>query len=166
MHKQTSPSSNKSIPPAGDRHRESRQLHSHILQTPHTTHTPYSHTAALVVLVCQRSGQGCQRQQAQLSARTAVVALLPQVNDLVLCAWVQVHVSAQLVMYAAALRMEASVGAALHMSETLWCCQPEDATLLAAVCRCHDNCHRLLQHRLVAALCVDVHAAEEAGLHG
>lgn len=56
-----------------------------------------------------------------------------QVNDLVRCIGVEVHVPAQLVVAAAAAGMETPVGAALHVCEALWRGEPEDATLFAAV---------------------------------
>jgi len=81
-----------------------------------------------------------------------------------LCVGVEVDVAAQLVVHAAALRVEAAVCAALHVREALRGRQPEDAALLATVRWSHDNRDSLLQHRLVAALRVDVDTAEEACL--
>lgn len=94
------------------------------------------------------------------------IAALPQVNHLMLRIRVQVHVPTQLIHPTVAARMEAPVGALLHMLQPVWRGEPEDATLLPAVCWRHHYRHGLLQHGLVAALRVDVDRAEEAGLCG
>lgn len=88
----------------------------------------------------------------------------PEVDNLMLCIWVEVHVSTQLIVHTAALGVEAAVGAALHVTQALRGSEAEYATLLAAVCWGHHNGDCLLKHGLIAALSVDVNAAEKAGL--
>lgn len=81
-----------------------------------------------------------------------------------LCVRVQIHMPTQLIMHTAALVVKAAVVAALHVRQTVWRGEPEDAALLFAVSRRHHDCNCLFQHGLVATLCVDVNTAQEACL--
>jgi len=95
---------------------------------------------------------------------------LPQIQHLVLSARVQVHVPAQLVHLLPRrrrrVRVEAPQRALLHELQPPWRREPEDPALVAPVRGGHHDRHRLLQHRLVAALGVDVHGRQEARLGG
>lgn len=62
------------------------------------------------------------------------------------------------------VRVEAAQGAFLHQLQTPRRGEAEDAALIFGVAGGHDNGHSLIQHGLVAALGVDVHTGQEAGL--
>lgn len=80
------------------------------------------------------------------------------------------HVAAQFVdglpRIGGRVRVEAALGAALHQLEAAGCGEAEDAHALGGVLGGHHNGHSLVQHGLEAAVGVDVHGGEEAGLGG
>jgi hypothetical protein len=112
-------------------------------------------------VVLQRAQAAVQTQPAHTGHAQRLHGKRPrdtsaQVNDLVSSSRVEVYMPTQLIVPRAAAGMKAAHAAPLHMLQSSRCGQAEDSTPAAWVSWRHHDGDALLQHRLVAALCVDV----------
>lgn len=75
-----------------------------------------------------------------------------QINHIMLHSGVQVHMPTKLIQalagFCCRVGMESPLRAFLNHFQAPRCTQPENATLLAAIPRCHDNGHSFVQHCL------------------
>lgn len=87
------------------------------------------------------------QQQIQIHKRSAT-----QINHIVLHPGVQVHMPTELIQalagFCSRVGMEPPLRALLNHLQAARCTQPEDATLLTAIPRCHHNGHSFVQHCL------------------